>query len=50
MTGHKLPIRSRCIKNTSDTQLAHICIQAKQNSLSQWVMEDAVITEVPMKM
>ncbi len=41
-TGH-----SRCIKNTSDTPLINICIQAKQNCLTQWVMEDALITEVP---
>ena len=41
---------SRCIKNTSESLLVHICVQAKQDSLSQWVMNDAIITEVPSVM
>lgn len=36
---------SRNIKNTGDTLLAYICIQAKQGSLNQCTAGDAVITE-----
>lgn len=39
-TGH-----SRCMKNTGEGTMVYLCVQAKENSLTQWVMEDAVITE-----
>lgn len=40
-TGH-----SRCLKNSSGGTMVYLCVQAKEQSLSQWVMEDAVVTEV----
>lgn len=41
-TGH-----SRNLKNTGDTNMVYICVQAKQDSLSQWVQDDAIVTEQP---
>ena len=41
-TGH-----SRCVKNTGEGTMVYLCVQAKENGLTQWVMEDAVITETP---
>ncbi|MDY4664688.1 MAG: cupin domain-containing protein [Prevotella sp.] len=38
---------SRNIKNTGDTNMVYICVQAKQDSLAQWVQTDAIITEEP---
>lgn len=38
---------SRNIKNTGDADMVYICVQAKQNSLTQWVQTDAIITEEP---
>ena len=39
-TGH-----SRCVKNTGKDTMVYLCVQAKENSLGQWVRSDAVITE-----
>lgn len=35
----------RNIKNTSETRLVYICIQAKEGSLDGYTMTDAIITE-----
>lgn len=40
-TGH-----SRCMKNTGKGVMVYLCVQSRENSLAQCVMEDAVITEV----
>lgn len=40
-TGH-----SRCMKNTGEGVMVYLCVQSRENSLAQWVMEDAVITEM----
>lgn len=39
------PQVSRCIKNTSEGPLVYMCIQAKADSLEQYVMTDAVIEQ-----
>lgn len=41
-TGH-----SRCIKNTGDTAMVYLCVQAKQDSLTEWVADDAIMTQEP---
>lgn len=44
-TGH-----SRCIKNTGEATMVYLCIQAKENSLTQWVQSDGIVTETPDRM